>query len=106
MWGARMVRAADLAASLGDPSDTISSKINMISERAVLWNDSSTVKEAVERLREGSNLVEILEEVKEQLHVNPPSHNDFLTAGGAQVRKSGREWGGGVVEVGLPYPQR
>lgn len=82
-----MARAADLAASFGDLSDTISSKINMISERAVLWNDSSSVKEAVERLREGSGLVEVLEEVKEQLHVNPGSHNDFLIAGGAQVRE-------------------
>ena len=57
-----------------------------LDEAPALWLDATAVKEAVERLGEVHvDYFRPLDEVKEQLAVNPTRHMEFLEFGGANV---------------------
>lgn len=56
-----------------------------------LWLDATAVKEAVESLGDVNlDYFRPLDEVKEQLAINPARHMEFLEFGGANVRSRSR----------------
>ena len=57
-----------------------------LEENPALWTDATAVKEAVERLEDVHlDYFRPLDEVKEQLNVNPSRHMEFLEFGGGDV---------------------
>lgn len=57
-----------------------------LDDEPVVWLDATAVKEAVERLDEVHlDYLRPLDEIKEQLNINPSRHIEFLEFGGANV---------------------
>ena len=60
-----------------------------LDEDPVFWNDATAVKEAVERLEDvNMDYFRPLDEIKEQLNINPGRHMEFVEFGGADVTAS------------------
>ena len=59
-----------------------------LDDAPAMWLDATAVKEAVERLGDVHlDFFRPLDEVKEQLAVNPARHMEFLEFGGANVEQ-------------------